>query len=292
MLIDKCTFYILLCNMGIAAIDFERCARGSDFLQDGNIILDRLYYHYWFNPSLALLRHLEALLIKNEIDNLGSLSWPTLDVWSWNGLFAGAIWLKFDVGLEPSDKQSKRSAESWNYNQVVNGDLSNLDSDKFWFVLVNSVAEHVQDLNMFLEQLLRVMKKWWTALFTIPLPNSVNTVHEKVLWDGRFRQLTQDFLEHQNMYSIDTWTSIFQTARFSVQKCLPYLSEMLWNYISANAYSQVTINDKLVAKLSWEMLEIVQKTLAVSHFLLNRSLIQSLESEGWEKTCVLFKLKK
>lgn len=272
--------------------DLEWYVKGQYTLQNEGVFLDKLYSHYWFNPGLALLRHREAVLVKHEIDNLNPLLWPTLDVGSWNGLFAGTLWLNFDIGLEPSVQQSQRSLGSWNYKRVIQGDLSDLDSDEFWFVLVNSVIEHVQDVDVFLDQLFRVMKKWWEALVTIPLVDSINTVHEKVLWDGRFRALTKFFLGHHNMLSVKEWVNVFQTSWFSVQKCLPYLSEMLGNYISANAYFNLNINVKLAAEMSPEMLNILKKTLSLSHFLLNTSLIQSLEQEDWKKTCVLFKLRK
>ena len=139
---------------------------GSDIQTSQRDWLDAYARTYYYCPSLALWRALEAQALGSP-----AITSPSLDVGAFDGSFAGT-WLgdraRFDVGLDLTPRPSRFTARA--YKHLVAGDGQHLPfpDASFNFVLCNSVVEHIPDDVAAIREMARVLKPGGTLLMSTP----------------------------------------------------------------------------------------------------------------------------
>lgn len=193
---------------------------------------------YYFSPSLALWRSLEAQALGTE-----PFEGPSLDVGAFDGSFAAA-WLgdrpPFDVGLDLRPVRSPDTRRA--YRSLVTADAQHLPfADRtFNFVLCNSVIEHLPDDLQAMRGMARVLRHGGTLLLSTP------SVHFHDSLDGvraarsrgdeaaarAYMQAVDARVSHRRYRSLTEWTDIVHSVGLRLTAhsyCVPPEAAAAWD---------------------------------------------------------------
>lgn len=130
----------------------------------------------YLTPLLTSAPAAWALIRANEIRALDRVDFkePVLDVGCGNGLVTKILLSnrhqKFDYGIDLSPKEIKRAKLSNSFKHCKIASVYNLPFRKnsFQTVFSNSVIEHIQDLDLTLSEISRVLKPNGQMIITVP----------------------------------------------------------------------------------------------------------------------------
>ncbi len=206
-----------------------------------------LYEYYWFNPKLALLRSMEAALIRSLLPK--ETARPLIDVGTGNGLFARTMGLHFDIGLDREQNQLSRARV-----QDMHGDLLQFDicSDqvidsipKGKTIIVNSVLEHVDDPMRAIANISGMTEANGHVIMTVPSTGSSSGAVDDTLTSD-MRTANAHYIEnaiaHRNILPDDEWVSLFKMNGFSLVRKEKYLAGETKEYVDATAIFNVNVN--------------------------------------------------
>ena len=130
----------------------------------------RLFRDYWFNPSLALLRGVEARLVGSVLDRLDPAC--ALDAGCGSGRFARCLDRIFDTGLDRDSGKLKAAKQGGCFERLICENIENVHHSltaRFDFILLNSVLEHVTDPSLALGALSKLCAPGGHILLSVPL---------------------------------------------------------------------------------------------------------------------------
>jgi len=178
----------------------------------------------------GLLRAVEARAYR-EINLQG----PILDLGCGDGHFASIAFDRpIDVGLDPWSGPVKLAANLGSYMQVING-LGNqlpFPDEYFSSVISNSVLEHIEDLDVVIQEVARVTKPNGVFIFCVPnhlfLENlSVSSWFDRIHLNqlgNLYRKFFNWISRHHHCDSPDVWQKRLSEAGFSIDKWWHYFS--------------------------------------------------------------------
>lgn len=178
----------------------------------------------------GLLRAVEARAYQDII-----LKEPILDLGCGDGHFASIAFDRpFDVGIDPWSGPVKLAAKQGSYNQVING-LGNqlpFPDEYFGSVVSNSVLEHIEDLDIVIKEVARVIKPNGIFIFCVPnhffLENlSISTWFDRIHLTGLgnlYRKFFNLISRHHHCDSPEVWEKRLSEAGFSIDKWWHYFS--------------------------------------------------------------------
>ena len=186
--------------------------------------LDAYVSAYYYAPSLALWRALEAQALGDE-----PINGPSLDIGGFDGSFAQA-WLgdrpPMDVGLDLHPVNSHHLARA--YRVMLRGDALRLPfaDGTFNFVLCNSVIEHLPDDKAALKEMGRVLKRGGRLVLSTPsvyFHESLDTVRKaRERGDdaaaSAYIAETDKRLAHLRYHTLEQWTAMLEDAGMRLQE--------------------------------------------------------------------------
>jgi SAM-dependent methyltransferase len=178
----------------------------------------------------GLLRAVEARAYQDII-----LKEPILDLGCGDGHFASIAFDRpIDVGIDPWSGPVKLAAKQGSYKQVING-LGNqlpFPDEYFGSVVSNSVLEHIEDLDVVIKEVARVIKPNGIFIFCVPnhffLENlSISTWFDRIHLTGLgnlYRKFFNKISRHHHCDSPEVWEKRLSEAGFSIDKWWHYFS--------------------------------------------------------------------
>jgi SAM-dependent methyltransferase len=186
---------------------------------------------YYYGPSLALWRALEARTLGEEV-----LRSPSLDVGAYDGSFA-ATWLgdrpPIDVGIDLEPRESADTDRAYRALIRASAETLPFDDRAFATIVCNSVLEHVEDDVRALSEFARVLQRDGALLLTTP-----SVYLHDYLWGVRrarrrgdetaaraYAEATDQRLMHIRYRRLDEWERLLDRAGFNVVDAAYYLPQ-------------------------------------------------------------------
>lgn len=199
-------------------------------------VAERLARAYWFAPYMALFRSIEAAVVSACLDQL-TLESPVLDVGCGDGMFAEQVLnprgVKL-VGLDLNTKAILRARARCNYVWLfrVDARFMPLASNVFPFAFSNSSLEHMQQIEIVLAEIERVLKPGGKLLFTVPtdlfaqylLGTAIYKRLGKAELASRYADSRNATKAHVNVLSIERWRELLRQAGFNRVHTITYLN--------------------------------------------------------------------
>jgi len=175
------------------------------------------------NTSKGIVNRLYQLVrnytLKKKINLLQSLSGnkDLLDIGSGTGEFINqAQDYNFKVkGIEPSETARKKGEE--NYGLLANEEkaINRFSDQKFGFITMWHVLEHVYHLNDRIAEIYRILKDDGYVIIAVPNHTSYDAKHYKEFWAA------YDLPRHLYHFSPNTIEKLFQKHHFTLHKTIP-----------------------------------------------------------------------
>jgi SAM-dependent methyltransferase len=173
-----------------------------------------------------------------ELDVLSTvkLERPILELGCSNGAFTRAVCGTVETGIDINPRAVKIARESGVYQSVRVQDAREIeDKPEFRSVFANSVLEHIPDLNSVLVGCYRALQPGGRLITTVPLADiNAHLLFSSQIWI-HFRN---DRLSHVNLWTMDQWYDVLNTAGFKIERTQRYLSPRqirLWDSIDGIA---------------------------------------------------------
>jgi SAM-dependent methyltransferase len=253
--------------------------------------LDAYARTYYFCPSLALWRALEAQTLGEEV-----IRSPSLDVGAFDGSFAAA-WLgngaQFDVGIDLTPRRSRASTAA--YKALVAGDAQHLPfpDSTFNFVLCNSVVEHIPDDLQAIHEIARIIRPGGMLLMSTPsvyFHDSLHTVREarKRGDEATARKQIAEIDKrafHYRYRPLDEWKSILRDAGLSIDRhayCVPPDAAASWERWDRRGLTRIFGRDMHGYIASRKLARIVPPALWANLFriALKRDYVRAVEQQA------------
>lgn len=168
-----------------------------------------------------------------------NLQEPILDLGCGDGHFASiAFDYPLEVGIDPWWGPVKLASKQGSYKQVINGVGNQIPFPDGYFgsVISNSVLEHIDDLDVVIKEVARVMKPNGTFVFCVPnhlflenlsISSWLDKIHLKSLGD-LYRKFFNWISRHHHCDSPEVWEKRLSEASFSI--------DQWWHYFSPSAF--------------------------------------------------------
>ncbi len=164
-------------------------------------------------PSLVFVRSVELKNFPTEF-----LVPPILDLCCGDGFFAYNLGLKDISGCDISENAIQIAQEKGVYSDLKVCDIRNLpyDDNSFNGILSNCALEHVEQINIALSEVSRVLTKEGTLIMTVPSELLLyGFPPKKFLKSIGFKKLGERFLEeyngkqaHRNILTLGQWEKL------------------------------------------------------------------------------------
>jgi len=214
-------------------------------------LLSGFLINYWAIPSDALIRTAEGILWSKQ-----KFIRPVVDIGCGDGNNARYLFSKqgkIDLGIDSDEVGVRLAKKCKKYKKVILANAQNLKlTDRsFRTVISNSTFEHIENDEMALKEVSRILKKNGRFIFCVPTPRFVEFLsslgmgkRELKLYNNRvshFRYRTVDawqkflgknglkIISYEYYFPIEVtriWLKLFKLATFK-----PYRRE-LWSYLT------------------------------------------------------------
>jgi ubiquinone/menaquinone biosynthesis C-methylase UbiE len=171
--------------------------------------------------SHALWRAVEAL----SFDQVDYKS-PVLDLGCGFGEFAGVVFGKVETGVDINKKELDMALKDRKYRKVVWADARNLPfKNKTYSTVISvSVLEHIENPEIVIEEIGRVLKSGGTVMFSVPTSEMYKyLLVPKVLTFFGFKEAARKYFElhkkvfkHVSLKSPEWWEKTLKKANFQI----------------------------------------------------------------------------
>jgi len=168
------------------------------------------------------------------------LEQPILDLGCGDGHFISVTFGKrIDIGLDPWFRPLQEAEKRKAYHSCINAVGSEIpfENDYFCTLISNSVLEHIEDVEVVLEDSWRVLKPNGKLIFCVPNDGftgnlSISRFFERIHWTGiakAYRRFFDRISRHKHCDSPQEWVKRLTSHGFAVKKW--------WNYFSPKSLS-------------------------------------------------------
>lgn len=192
--------------------------------------MENILFDYWFNPQIGYLRHLEAVLINNFLDNQENLQRPFLEVGCGSGRFTKELSLNIDEGTDISNNRIITATQNKVYKKCWQCSIENLPNNginKYGLVIANSVLEHLSNPSLAIDALYKILKYNGVLLLTVPLKASENFSQfdymPNKLKQEELTNSLRSFYKHITMQDSSWWLGLLEKQGFSIQTSKHYV---------------------------------------------------------------------
>jgi ubiquinone/menaquinone biosynthesis C-methylase UbiE len=235
---------------------------------------------------LSLIRTKEAELYNRYLP----LKKPVLDVGCGDGFFTKVTFAKqrnnerylIDIGLDVKNSRIEEARKLGIYKKLVIYDGKELPfpDNSFSTVISNCVLEHIDNLELTLEEISRVLKP--SGLFITAVmakPWEENLFGNKIL-GNYYKKWMMKAQIHKNLFRKREWDGVFQKAGFKIGEVKGYLSPSACRLIDICHYLSLPslINYKLFGK--WVLFPPLSQIYPVDYFLKILSQRVDVDSAG------------
>lgn len=178
----------------------------------------------------ALLRAVESRFYQElEMDGI------TLDLGCGDGQFAASTFEKaFTIGIDPVESSLEEAKKTFAYSNIIQAfgnRLPFLDAT-FDCVISNSVLEHIQDIDLVIHEIARILKNGGNLYFCVPNPHFTKNLSIALWLEKRrliflarkYRSFFNKISRHYHCDDAKTWKNRLQSAHINVIKCWDYFS--------------------------------------------------------------------
>lgn len=172
---------------------------------------------------LSLIRASEAFLYQKYLP----LKSPILDVGCGDGFFAKTTFhLSIGAGLDMENSRIKEARKLNIYKKLVTygGGKFPFPSRSFQTVISNCVLEHIDDLNLTIEEIYRVLKPGGIFFTTVMAKSWEDNLFGAKLFGGVYKKWMRKKQVHKNLFTREKWDKTFQKAGFRITNRVGYLS--------------------------------------------------------------------
>lgn len=169
------------------------------------------------SPSLVLVRSVELRNFPKEF-----LKEPILDLCCGDGCFSTILGLKNIAGCDIDGNAIKKAEKKGIYNELIQADVRNLpfEDNSFYTVFANCALEHVEDIEIALKEVSRVLKPEGVLIMTVPSELLLEIFPPKKFLERiGFKKLGKKILDnynkkqaHRNIYNFNEWKNLLNKA--------------------------------------------------------------------------------
>lgn len=174
---------------------------------------------------------------------------PILDFGCGDGFFAKVLFgnSRIDVGIDVDKTVLHEAKESRVYRRVLTYDGVSIpfNGEEFSTVFSNCVMEHVDNLNLSLNEISRVMKKGGKFYVSVMTDMWESYLIGAKFLGKRYAQWLKKIQKHPNLLSVDGWKKAFKEAGFEVVEQIGYLGKNDSHLLELSHYLSV---DSLISK--------------------------------------------
>lgn len=199
-----------------------------------------------FDLATSLFRSFELLTVKEALGDL-EIKMPVLDIGCAEGYIAKEVFKEKKVfGLDYESRYLAIAKNLSVYNSVLQADAKKMPfkDNVFNFLFSNSVLEHIDKVDIVLNEAKRILKLNGLFLFTVPNRNfSLNLFFFRLLRILGMKKLAQNYtnernrrLNHLHLYTQEEWLKIVEKCGFKIKLMKDYASGRmlaLWDLIAA-----------------------------------------------------------
>ena len=199
-----------------------------------------------FDLATSLFRSFELFAIEGTLKNL-KFRGPILDIGCAEGYIAKRVFKNEKIlGLDNEAKYLPLAKESGTYSFLLVADAKHIPykDNTFNFLFSNSVVEHIDKVDVVLNEAKRILKPKGLFLFTVPNNNFSNQLFFcKLLRTFGLKKLAINYskernrrLNHFHLYSQEIWSKIINKCGFRLTLMKDYVSGeilILWDLIAA-----------------------------------------------------------
>jgi len=211
-------------------------------------LIVKLFIKFIFRFDLAtsLFRSFELFAIEQTLQNLKPRG-PILDIGCAEGYIAKKVFKNEKIlGLDNEAKYLPLAKESGTYSFLLVADAKHIPykDNTFNFLFSNSVVEHIDKVDVVLDEAKRILKPEGLFLFTVPNNNFSNQLFFcKLLRTFGLKKLAINYskernrrLNHFHLYPHQTWIEKINKSGFRLKLMRDYAAGemlMLWDLIAA-----------------------------------------------------------
>ncbi len=207
-------------------------------------------------PHFYIIRAVESRLISDSVDKVEG---PVLDLGCGDGSFGESLCLRDLYGID-IDEKAIEASKNRNYKEAYHADASKIPfADRFFpAVFSNCALEHMDVLSDVLKEVNRVLKENGNFIFTVPSSSILSVFKEdetlqgiSLNTDDSIREYNE-FHHHVNLFSLQDWKKILETAGFKIAGYQFYLPGEIGRFVARMdmLYSVETpVSKELLGKL-------------------------------------------
>ncbi|MBI1912005.1 MAG: class I SAM-dependent methyltransferase [Deltaproteobacteria bacterium] len=187
-------------------------------------------------PHFYIIRSVESILLSDFIDRGTG---PFLDLGCGDGSFAATLGLTEIYGIDIDEKAIKGTSEN-GYKKAILADATSTTFNDLFFgtVFSNCAIEHMNNIDLVLKEVCRVLKNKGRFVFTVPSKRFLDFIRQdEVLKD--IGLTTEDriaeynlFHHHMNIFSLEEWDAVLQKAGFKLLEYEYYLPDKIGSFVA------------------------------------------------------------
>ncbi|GIV97752.1 MAG: hypothetical protein KatS3mg057_2409 [Herpetosiphonaceae bacterium] len=197
-------------------------------------------------PSLGLWRAAEVAALREQ-----RYERPILDLGCGDGLMTSLVLPQVELGLDPWPQALAQAARRGIYKQLLplTIEAALLPARSYATVISNSVLEHLERIDVVLQEIARVLHPGGRLIFTAPteafgaalaLP-----LRGYITW--RNRQLN-----HLNLWSVERWAERLKRSGLELEEARPYLRlRLVWLWDALELLQHIRAGRRRLFPLVW-----------------------------------------
>lgn len=200
-------------------------------------------------PSLGLWRAAEIAILREQI-----YQYPIVDLGCGDGLVTSLVLQNVDIGLDPDEKQltQARSRDIYNYLIPLPVENASIPPESIGTVISNSVLEHILDLDIVLEAVVRMLKPEGKLIFTVPTASFSEWLALPIASYAHWRNQQ---LCHLNLWSVEEWTQTLARVGLEIEIVRFYLErELVSIWDTLELLQQIQIGQRRLFGTLWRQL--------------------------------------
>ena len=172
-------------------------------------------------PSLGLWRAAEIAVLREH-----GYRRPVLDLGCGDGLVTAHVLPHVEIGVDPFRGALARAARRELYAQLIDRPLeaAPLAPRSIGTIVSNSVLEHAARPEQLLRTAARLLRPGGQLVFTVPTEAFSQWL---VLPIARYAAWRNRHYEHRNLWPIERWAALLDSAGFSIERVRPYFRRRL-----------------------------------------------------------------